>query len=175
MTILGERNSIRDDDSAKLGYVASVLAHHRKHAQTPLAVALRMAEVAIALDQIKIYFRIDGKPIAFVSWALLGEDVERRIFRTKSMALHISEWNEGESLWIVNFASSPEWVPQILCDLRDGEFRKHARARYIRVKDNQVLIRELVRRSSASFFVRRTIPTLSGPSKLPGWGSTGRR
>ena len=141
----------------------------------PLIVALRLAEVAIALDQIKIYFGIDGNPVAFISWALLSDDVEDRILRTKSMRLHISEWNEGEALWIVDFVSSARCASQILCDLRDGEFRKHERVRYLRVKGTQVLLQEISRYSTASFFTRGTVPALSGPSRLPGWDPPHRR
>jgi len=141
----------------------------------PLAMALRLAEVAIALDQMKIYFGIAGNPVAFISWALLSDDVENRILRTKSMSLHISEWNEGEALWIVDFMSLPGYAAQILCDLRDGEFRRHKKVRYIRVKGAQVLIQEISRCSTASFFMNGTVPALSGPSRLPGWSLPRRR
>src|SRR5690348_18393210 len=97
---------MRDDSSAKLGYVASVLAQNRRRAHMPLIVALRLLEVAIALDQIKIYFGIDGKQVAFISWALLSDDVEDRILRTKSIRLRNSEWNEGKAFRFVDFVSS---------------------------------------------------------------------
>jgi hemolysin-activating ACP:hemolysin acyltransferase len=134
-----------------------------------MPVAIRLAEIAITLNQCKLYFSTDGKPVAFISWAFLSSDAETRVLRSKSIALHVSEWNEGDSPWIVDFVAPFGLASQILCDLRDGPLRERATVRYLRIKPTQILIKEIDRRSTASFFTRGTVPAMCGPTTLPGW------
>jgi hemolysin-activating ACP:hemolysin acyltransferase len=169
LSIFGKRKPAQDDTFATLGYIASLLALMPNRPHLPVAVALQLAEIAVGLDQYKIYFAPDGKPVAFISWALLSADVEERVIRSKSIALHVSEWNEGSSPWIVDFVAPFGRAPQILCDLRDGLFCGRETVRYLRIKPARVLIKEIARQSTASFFSRGTVPALCGPTTLPGW------
>lgn len=56
---------------------------------------------AIELRQIKIFFDVAGRPIGFFTWAFLAEDVASEI-KCGRMPSHLSEWNEGDELWIID-------------------------------------------------------------------------
>jgi cytolysin-activating lysine-acyltransferase len=58
----------------------------------------------IALRQCKI-FRQKGFPVAFVSWALLSEEIEKRFETNPELPLSPREWRSGSRLRIVDVAS----------------------------------------------------------------------
>ena len=62
-------------------------------------------EPAIDFEQIRFYFDAAGKPVGYVTWAWLAKDVAARLVRDPAFALHISEWTEGEELWILDFVA----------------------------------------------------------------------
>jgi len=37
-----------------------------------------------------------------MTWALLAEDTEERLIHDPRVLFHLSEWNEGERLWIMD-------------------------------------------------------------------------
>jgi hemolysin-activating ACP:hemolysin acyltransferase len=50
--------------------------------------------------KIALFLNFDQVPVGFVTWAHLSEETERRLLATADPWLHLSEWNEGPSLWI---------------------------------------------------------------------------
>lgn len=50
--------------------------------------------------KIALFLNFDKVPVGFVTWAHLSEETEQRLLTTSDPWLHISEWNEGPSLWI---------------------------------------------------------------------------
>jgi cytolysin-activating lysine-acyltransferase len=46
-----------------------------------------------------------------MTWAILAEDTERRLINDPEVLFHLSEWNEGDRLWIMDFV------------LLDGKFK----------------------------------------------------
>jgi hemolysin-activating ACP:hemolysin acyltransferase len=59
-------------------------------------------EVIPASTHGKLAFFIDYDrvPVGFVTWAHLSDETESRLLQTLDPWLHLSEWNEGPSLWI---------------------------------------------------------------------------
>jgi hemolysin-activating ACP:hemolysin acyltransferase len=58
----------------------------------------------IALQQCKI-FRHKGFPVAFVSWSLVSEEIERRLESNPELPLTASEWRSGSRLCFIDIAS----------------------------------------------------------------------
>ncbi len=49
---------------------------------------------------IRFFYEHRQIPVGFVTWANLSNETENRIIEPLDPWLHISEWNEGPSLWI---------------------------------------------------------------------------
>jgi hemolysin-activating ACP:hemolysin acyltransferase len=47
-----------------------------------------------------LFTNFDGVPVGFITWAHLGPETEARVISTLNPELHVSEWNEGSSLWV---------------------------------------------------------------------------
>lgn len=50
--------------------------------------------------KLAFFMGADEQPIGFAIWAHLGELTEARLLRDADLGLHLSEWNEGERLWL---------------------------------------------------------------------------
>lgn len=107
---------------------------------------------AFAHKQFKFYFDAKGMPVGFVSWATLSADVEDRFLSEDRPNLHLSEWNEGDSLWIIDFVAPFGNLKYILRDLRDVVFSGHDTVRYVRRKKNAVTVKEMSRETRSFFF-----------------------
>lgn len=64
--------------------------------------SLLVSEVLPAYRHSKIIFLFEAEliPVGFVTWAQLSKETEARILDSLDPWLHISEWAEGQSLWI---------------------------------------------------------------------------
>jgi cytolysin-activating lysine-acyltransferase len=167
--VFAARNVSSDEHHVKLGYAAALLASIARRPHMPMPAAIRLLDVAIGFDQFKLYLTGYGRPVAYVAWAFLSHDVEQRITRTKSPLLHVSEWNEGSSLWIMDLVAPHGHLSFVLRDLRDALFREHQTVRYVRMSRQRFVVKKLGRESPASFFTKKTVPALAGPAELPGW------
>lgn len=85
-------------------------------------------------QKIKCYFDASGAVAAYVVWCSLTEEVDRRLITTFKPSLHISEWNEGEQLWIIDLVAPFGHLKYVLKDLSENVFCDIATARYLRSK-----------------------------------------
>lgn len=127
------RNNLGYFDS--LGIVVEIMARSPRYCGYPLAVITEWIRPAILLNQIIILYE-HGIAVGYMTWALLTEDTEDRLINDPRVRLHLSEWNEGDRLWIMDMA------------VRCGEFRRfldyalvnlgssYATAKYLRRRDD---------------------------------------
>jgi cytolysin-activating lysine-acyltransferase len=92
-----------DEYFAKVGIVASLMGASTRYCTYPVACIALWLEPAIRHDQIYIFRNESGIPMGYITWAWLASDTERRIINNPDVLLHISEWNEGDRLWILDF------------------------------------------------------------------------
>jgi cytolysin-activating lysine-acyltransferase len=145
------RDYDRDEFYRMIGYAFELISCSPQQAR-PATVIRTILEPAIALNFIKFYFNADGMVVGFVAWGFLTEEVEERLIDSGTLDLHISDWNEGTSLWILDFIARPGHAKYILRDLRDNLFRTEERIRYFRLQPARVVCREVSRSSCVSFF-----------------------
>ncbi len=88
---------------AKVGIVASLMGASTRYCTYPVACIALWLEPAIRHDQVHIFRNESGTPTGYITWAWLAEDTERRLVNDPEVLLHISEWNEGNRLWILDF------------------------------------------------------------------------
>lgn len=88
---------------AELGAAVDAMAKSDKYCQYPIASVTLWIEPAIRHEQIHFFRDESGQVCGYLTWAWLCEDTEQRLLRDCNVLLHISEWNEGERLWILDF------------------------------------------------------------------------
>ncbi len=104
------------------------------------------------LGQVKIYFNNYGECMGYVVWATLAPDVERRFIRDKNINLHPTEWNEGISLWIIDFLVLRGSLQYVLADLRDRQFAAYETLTYFRIKNGKRIFKRVGRTDGGRFF-----------------------
>lgn len=98
-------------------------------------------ETPIRLEQIYFVYNKYNRPIAFFTWAMLARDVELKIVREREPRLHESEWNEGNSLWIMDMVAPFGGVAQIVGKMKREIFKGNDRAYSFRDKAGRRIIR----------------------------------
>lgn len=145
------------DDSTKehaiaLGYAATLMRFSPLHRSYPIAYLATHIEPAIHHGFMKAYFNNGGELVAFVAWAFVAPDVEKKFMQTGRWDLHDSEWNEGKSLWIIDLIAPFGHIHSVMKDLRDNEFKHEPHLRYYRIKQKRAISKELSRNSPCHFF-----------------------
>lgn len=74
----------------------------------------------LVLDQAKLYMR-DESPLAFVSWALLSEQVAQR-YRFAPHQLTIADWQSGDQVWIIDLLTPFGGAKEVMNDVRQNLF-----------------------------------------------------
>jgi len=118
--------------AAKIGYACRLHGVSESGRYDPVMSVVSRVEAAIDHQQIRFFFGPRGNPVAYVSWAHLAIDVESRITNARRINLHPSEWNEGESTWIVDLVSPYGHFGSMIESLLCKEFLNVARVRYMR-------------------------------------------
>ena len=133
LRVFPKPNPDRVERYAQIGYAMYLLSQspQARHRQTHYANAVLTP--AIAHQKISFYFDEDGAPAAFLVWASLAPDVEERIFTRSKLELHFSEWNEGDSLWVLDLVAPFGHLKHVLQNARDVLFRHEPRVRFLRL------------------------------------------
>jgi cytolysin-activating lysine-acyltransferase len=86
-----------------LGFAVDVMGKSDEYCQYPVACVTLWIEPAIRHEQIHFFRDESGEVCGYMTWAWLTEDTEQRLLNDPNVLLHISEWNEGGQLWILDF------------------------------------------------------------------------
>lgn len=138
--------------AASVGFACKLMAASTVHAQYNMAYVHRIIAPAMRHRCIKFYFNSRGEAVGYVIWAHVAPDVENEFLKSGAWTLHISEWNEGDSLWIVDLVAPFGHINEILQDLRDVVFPSHQSIRYFRVKGSKAISKEVSRHGHCHFF-----------------------
>jgi cytolysin-activating lysine-acyltransferase len=138
--------------NAMTGFAASLLAQCPGRGGTPVSALAASIVEPYRQGNAKFYFDAEGHPAAYVTWAYLAPDTERRVMRAGELKLSPLEWNEGASLWIVDLVVPQQRLNYVLADLRDHVFADAATVRYARRNGERFIVREVARASTSHFF-----------------------
>jgi hemolysin-activating ACP:hemolysin acyltransferase len=154
LSAIGGKPGVAESRRAEtIGFVCDLASRSPFHVNLPLAPLLGMVDSAIQLNQIKVYFNDYGECMGYITWAFLAPDVEQRFLHGQDISLHITEWNEGASLWIIDFLVPRGSIPYVLRDMRDTLFRASNTVTYFRFKNTRRIAKRLSREGGGSFFV----------------------
>ena len=124
--------------------MAAFLAAHSGRSSMALRYLSKIVEPAIRDDRIVYFYNVDGQPAGYYVYALLAPDIDRKLSEigwTAWFATHHSDWNEGESLWIVDLVAMPGHAKYILRRIRDRF--SNVPISYTRIRNGAVLIAKL--------------------------------
>ena len=119
----------------QLGLMTSLMTRDIFYRKLSLEYLIDRVSPAIAHGQIYFAFNKHGRVVAGWTWALLTEDVAQRFAVAGNCKLHISEWNEGQDLWIVDFVASEGCARDVVRFMRAEFFRGFKSARWLRRKN----------------------------------------
>lgn len=86
-----------------LGRVADLMARSDIYCHYPIACLAIWIKPAILLKQIHLFQDVSGKDVGYITWARLAPDTEARLVGDPDVLFHVTEWNEGDRLWIMDF------------------------------------------------------------------------
>lgn len=96
----GDRKVLLSGPADALGQAMALMMQSPMHRHMFLADMEWLVLPPIALQQFRI-FRNKGVPTAYVSWARLTEEAEKRIMQGQ-LRLKPNEWNAGDRIWLVD-------------------------------------------------------------------------
>lgn len=110
------------DFSASVGYGSLLFSFSRHHCSYTAEDVQKYVVVPINLKQIKYYFNEDGDIVGMVTWAWVTQTVLERLLTDPHYCLHVSEWCEGERLFIMDLVAPFGHLQSIISDLKENLF-----------------------------------------------------
>ena len=120
------------DFLTKYGFVSHVMAQCRNYRLFQILCQKIWIEPPILLRQAAFFINQQGTPAGYVTWAYLTPEVEARLLGDPQFALHLSEWQEGENVWIMDLAAPHGQARPMLRQLARDIFPHTPRLHYIR-------------------------------------------
>jgi cytolysin-activating lysine-acyltransferase len=107
--------------ASALGQAVWLMSLSKAHRGQPISRIEDVVTPAIFLQQFKIYFK-DKKPIAFISWAAVSDEIKAR-FDAGDTQLAVDEWRSGKNIVVVEcvspFAAEDQIIKQFLRGVMD--------------------------------------------------------
>lgn len=115
-----------DRAMADLGRMAWLAARADIYRERSVHSLLEWLSVPVALGQYRIYAAADGRPLAFVTWALLDAEAEcRHLALARGAAAEIDprrDWSSGDRIWFLDLVAPFGHCRQVCADLRRNVF-----------------------------------------------------
>jgi hemolysin-activating ACP:hemolysin acyltransferase len=137
-----QRNELQAARTELFGDLCSVMSVNPHHKHRPMSVMADIFFPAFRHGQCRVFYNDVAQPVGFVVWAQVDDDAHERFIRTLSLRLHISEWNDGTNLWILDFAAAPEAMRLVIsacCEM----FAGHAEAYFSKINGQRVTLRAI--------------------------------
>lgn len=136
----------------KLGHLVHLLCRTPGYQDVTISSLLGRITAPIELGQFAIFFSPFGRCLGYATWAYLAPDVERRAISSGKIDLKEMEWNEGRSLWLIDFVAINGSGRNCMRYLRDVSLFDSSSVRYVRLKGARATVKEMVRDSKYAFF-----------------------
>jgi hemolysin-activating ACP:hemolysin acyltransferase len=137
----GRKTAIQRSRAEQLGL--AVILNKKRHED--LGLILPRISAAISCGQVQFFFNDNGTVVGYIVWALLSDEVGERLRSNPHTALHISEWNEGNNLFVLDFAAPYGHIMDILMLAMTTLFFTHKKIFYARSRRGRNICVEFVR------------------------------
>lgn len=84
-----------------LGYIAGLFSNSKYHVKASIGHFMASVVPALRYNQFKIFFS-GFRPVAYVSWALLSDEVQEK-YKSGNHTLMMDEWKSGDAVWLAEF------------------------------------------------------------------------
>lgn len=121
-----------DQFHAKIGAAVNLMSRSAAYCGYPIACVSEWIKPAVLLDQIQFFRNPQGPIVGYMTWAYLAEDTEQRLIYDPNVRFHMSEWNEGNRLWIMDFVVLNGEVGRFVFQALRGLFPHHSVAKSLR-------------------------------------------
>lgn len=91
----------RDLQFYKMGFICTILFKTDRNGFRIAAIQAYILP-AIQLGQVALVADSRGNPVAYATWAYVSDDVLEELSQNPDRILHVSEWNEGDNLCIID-------------------------------------------------------------------------
>ena len=115
-----------------LGTAVSLMGSSARYADFPVKHVAAWLIPAITTRQIHIFCDRRGRPVGYLTWAFLSETAERRWLANPDGIFHVSEWNEGTRLWLIDLVALPGYGPSVMRQIKTAMFQEHAIGHWFR-------------------------------------------
>lgn len=89
-----------------LGFAVSCMLMNKNYSLYHIKTLQLWTQEAINQNQFKILFDHLDNPLGYITWAYLRDETLGRFINDPQFLLHNSEWDEGGTLCILDFAAS---------------------------------------------------------------------
>lgn len=161
---IGDSSSISEEKRAAVfGHMVLRCAAREEYSGMTLQELLERLNPPVLNGQFRIYFSIFGVCIGFATWAFLSPEIKERLLENYRSHLKTYEWNEGSSLWIMDFVAEQGAGKVIAADLRDNVLSKFESVTYCRRKLGRTVYKFVERNGSLTYFKQSVLSVQSGP------------
>lgn len=129
--------------AAACGNICQVMLAAASHRHVRLNYLSDVVMPAIAHGNVKIYFSDMGLPIGYAIWAFLSVEVHERLKIGADRKLHLSEWNEGSSLWVIDLLAPFGHFENIYQDLKNNVFEKYDLVNFSKYKSHGFINKQI--------------------------------
>ncbi len=116
-----EQANVLFDKLPMMGPIVWLLSQTQAHRHLFLADLEWRILPPVSLAQCKLYMK-DKTPMAYVSWARVNEDVEKRLAEG-NMRLAPNEWSNGDKIWLIDVVAPFGGIPGLIKDLKENVFK----------------------------------------------------
>jgi len=103
-----------------LGRVVLLALNAPSHKHLFLAELEWLVLPALQTGQYRLFQR-DGMPIAYASWAMVGDEVEARLV-SGVFKLKPADWRSGDRLWLIDLIAPPAEQEAVIAELKHNVF-----------------------------------------------------
>ncbi len=140
----GRKTAAQRAHAEALG-MAAVL---RRDANQDLRNLFRLVSPAVSHRKIQFFYNDNGMVVGYIIWATLS-DKNHALMQEQDVRLHLSDWNEGTHLWILDVVAPYGHFRDIVQKLMTKTFACHTSANYARTVHGRRIHAELNRRKDS--------------------------
>jgi len=136
-------NGMFDDRARMLGYIWALMLTRKASSERTFAILDQYFNPAFRHQTVRVLFNSLSEPVAYFVWAQLAEDVEQRILKEQAVRLHLSEWNEGKAVWILDAVVHPGYLGEATRKFILPEFGHLESIKYVKQTNSKFICKEL--------------------------------
>ncbi len=100
---------------------------------------------------VELFFDSNAKLVGAATWAHVSEEVEKRLLHRHDLMLHPAEWNEGDSLWLIDVLAPHGNLKYVLRKLFSHSLAPASSVRYLRKNRGRTIIKTIARSASSRY------------------------